>query len=103
MKYAHELKHCKSVRAVALIDMADCRQVGKIVGHWSDNPAGSVVTVTLWQWSGEPMVQTATAGGYGYDKFGDALQRLTWGGERIPLNGVESWFEARGVRYVGVL
>ena len=101
MERASELKHSRSVRAVALVDIATGKMVGKIIGHYSDNPNGSVVTVSVFEWGSE--VQTARAGGGGYDKFADSLSRLTWKGERIPLNGVESWFEARGVNYLAVL
>lgn len=120
MKYATELKHCRSVRAVALTDMTTGRMVGKIIGHWSDNPNGAVCTVTLYQYGHNAM--TTTAGGGGYDKYADCLTRLAWRTvdendptidwkvvERdrlsnfLPLNGVEQWFEQRGVRYLEVL
>lgn len=102
MKYAAELKHCKSVRAVGLTDATTGELVGKIIGHWSDNPAGSVCTVTLYAF-GEFPTQTATAGGYGYDKWADALARLEWRGERVPYNNTRSWFAERGVNYLEVL
>jgi len=101
MKYASELKHCQSVKAVALVDSATGKMVGKIIGHYSDNPNGSVVTVSLFEWGSE--VQTARAGGGGYDKFAYSLSRLSWKGERVPYNGVHAWFAERGVSYLEVL
>lgn len=102
MKHATEMKHAQSVRAVALLERGEV--VGKIIGHWSDNPAGSVVTVSLFIY-GEG-VQTARAGGYGYDKYAAALDGMTFRGERISCHGAmdaREWFTARGVTYCEVL
>ncbi len=60
---AYELKHCKSVSAVAL--SFEGKYAGRIVANWSDNPNGSVCTATVAIWHG-PLAElpstTAKAG-----------------------------------------
>jgi len=107
MKNATECTHAKSVSVVALVDQAPGGGlVGKIVANYSDNPAGSVCTVSLYQFG--QVVQTARAGGYGYDKMSDALSRLSWldstgAAHKLPYNDRAGFFAGLGVDYFEVL
>jgi hypothetical protein len=69
-----ELKHIKSVSAYAVL--LDGKPAGKILFHWSDNPAGATVTAAVAIFDGPlsdlPMT-TGTAGGLGYDKQSAAI------------------------------
>lgn len=78
MKSAFDGRHVKSVSVVVLMHPNYPTKVaGRIVANWSDNPAGSVCTMTLHVHSG-PLsflpTCTGTAGGYGYDKLSAAIQ-----------------------------
>lgn len=106
MLRAAECKHAKSVRVVALVERSTARVVGKIIGHYSDNPAGSVCTATLYQFGYD--AQTARAGGYGYDKFSDALAGLVWVDQlgrsnKLPYGDRRVFFDALGINYEEVL
>jgi len=101
MEAANLRKHCKSVRAWALVDRTDCAQIGKVIGHWSDNPNGAVCTVSLFHYGHE--VQTDQAGGGGYDKFAHCLAGMTWNGEKIPYNDIPGFFARHGVNVCEVL
>ena len=71
-KYATDCKHVRSVTAVALIRDGEVK--GKVIANWSDNPAGTVCTATVWcEVNGTWFCGTGTAGGYGYDKLSAAI------------------------------
>lgn len=81
---AYDCSHVKSVAAWALL-LSGGEHAGKIVANYSDNPAGSVVTLTVSIWGGKLGAldrASGTAGGYGYDKFSaafvDALKRSNY-------------------------
>lgn len=87
-KSAFDTNHVKSVKVWALVhNITKSRNgvdlpAGRIVASYSDNPMGSVCTVTLHFFSGPLSIMPTTsgkAGGYGYDKFSaavaDALDR----------------------------
>lgn len=54
MKPIFDLPHVKSVRAWVLVGMVNGKpeQQGRIVAHWSDNPAGSVCQAAVMVWGG---------------------------------------------------
>jgi len=105
MKSAYDLSHVKSVTAVAL--MFEGQHAGRIVANWSDNPMGSVCTVTVGIWLGplkDMPKKTERAGGYGYDKLASALEQLFGGG--CPGGGRSSvwqWLESKGYVVVEVI
>jgi hypothetical protein len=57
-------------RVSAVVLMKDGKFVGKVLFHYSDNPAGSVCTAYVY-FDGKQGV--GTAGGYGYDKASQAI------------------------------
>lgn len=76
MKSARDMKHCKSVQVYALA--WEGKMCGSMIVHFSDNPNGSVVTVTLGAWDGplSPFESaTGSAGGYGYCKISGAFYK----------------------------
>lgn len=104
MKSAFDCSHVKSVRAYAVL--LNGTPAGRVVANWSDNPAGSVCTVTVGIWDGElkgmPSV-TARAKGFGYCKFSAAFESAiqSAGVEIHDVHGageseVEKWLESHG-------
>lgn len=88
MKSAFEHKHVSSVKVWVLQDPASGKIAGRIVCNMSDNPAGSVHTVTFNVYVNDEKPYehgTGQARGYGYDKasaaFYDAIKRS---GREIP-------------------
>lgn len=80
-KSAFDCSHVKSVRAWAILhdgkgERGSDANAGRIVANFSDNPNGSVCTLTLHFWGGPLEIMPGTtgqAGGYGYDKFSAAM------------------------------
>lgn len=102
---AFDGKHVKSVSAYVLAYNGE--MAGKIVANWSDNPAGSVCTASVYVYRGplaELPATTGRAGGYGYCKFSaavaDALSRVLVDYPQ-DMHGrgesaVEDWFRQYG-------
>lgn len=113
MKTVKEMKHPAGTTAKAIL--FEGKPAGRIVAHWSDNPAGTVCSASVIIWGG-PLAQCkhpktgkgldygniGKAGGYGYDKLSQAVwQCLNNAGiqaEKVsPGNGLTNEeFEARG-------
>lgn len=109
-KYVRETKHGKSIRALVILNKKG-EHVATVQASFSDNPAGSVCLLNVWNhgdaqercertkckgisFAGGPAefrkiahdnfaFQSARAGGYGYDKFASALSGLMIDG--IPM------------------
>lgn len=127
MKNVFDLKHVKSVTAIALLKKGV--PVGKIIANWSDNPAGSVCTAQVCLWDDEispqitqrhfktafldamlPVVMIGKAGGYVYDKLSSAISQALRIGGIDHLIKVESCsgnqrkaFEDAGFTYFEVI
>ena len=122
MKHARDLKHTKSVSAIALLYKG--KEAGSIVSNWSDNPSGTVCTTTVTVYEGplkitrketidlmgkkielKPTWTTARAGGYGYCKFSQSVGEAMG---QTQINGcgegaVRELFESHGYTYITIL
>lgn len=119
MKPAYELKHVKSVTAVALLENG--KEAGKIIANWSDNRNGSVCTATVILYNSYAgyVIGTGRAGGYGYDKYSSAvycaLSRMREYQNETPIDmtgdirvkaghgNVREAFEHRGYQYIEII
>lgn len=124
MKNIFDMKHVKMVKAICLLK--DGKEAGKIIGHWSDNPNGSVCTAQVILWNddrvkkvkekiGESVcefdaVMIGSAGGYGYDKFSAAIESALRKGdmlEHIKVKGgsgnERNAFQDAGYTWIGVI
>lgn len=81
-KYVRETKHGKSIRAVVILNKKG-DHVATVQASFSDNPAGSVCLVNVWHTDHTVEMQHARAGGYGYDKYSNALSGLTIDGHTL--------------------
>jgi hypothetical protein len=106
---AYDCRHAKSVLAWGLLH--DGKMAGRLVADYSDNPAGSVCTLTLSVWEGPlkdlpvSTPRTARTGGYGYCKASAAFAHIV-GDHKLHSAGmstVRSWLEDRGYDVVDVL
>lgn len=80
MKYVHEMTGAKS----AFVILNRKREhVATVLANYSNNPAGSVVTVEVRNFDGKTPLQQRRAGGYGYDKFSAALAGLVIDGHKM--------------------
>jgi len=74
-KNIFDYKHVAGTTAICLLK--DGEYAGRIVGNWSDNPAGTVATFTVMLVGAGPdgayIHGTGKAGGYGYDKRSSAI------------------------------
>ena len=83
MKQVNEMKGPKATTAWALL--FNGKPAGKLIANWSDNPAGTVCSASLYIWNGPLDLKeqrgklkldfgnVGKAGGYGYDKLSQAV------------------------------
>lgn len=81
-KYVRETKAGKSIRAMVILNKKG-EHVATLQASFSDNPAGSVCLVNVWHMQGKVEMQHCRAGGYGYDKFSNALSGMTIDGHAM--------------------
>lgn len=122
MKNARDLKHCKSVSAIALLYKGE--NAGRIVANWSDNPNGSVCTASVTVWIGPLAIEdkitvdlmgndteitqstrTAKAGGGGYCKLSHAIGGALNIGEiqGAGIEAVRKYFEGNDYQFIEIL
>jgi len=126
-KNIFDLKHVKSVSAIALLK--DGKSAGRIICNWSNNPAGSVCTAQVMLWDNVisdqikekhlktefldcmlPTTMIGKAGGYGYDKRSAAISAALREGDihkLLPVAGgagnERSVFEKAGFTWIDVI
>lgn len=94
MTYVAETKAGKAIRAIHIAKRG--KQIANVTAHYSD---GGAVLVNVRHLNGPQPMQSATAGGYGYDKFTAALSRLTIDGHRMTDHCGARIKPPRGKRY----